>query len=75
MDIMLALSNGPQSPTKLMYLSNLSWIPLKECLRNIVSRGLVVVSDHKSKRKVYSLTEKGRSIVEQYRGFMKELVL
>ena len=75
MDIMLALRDSPKSPTKLMYVTNVSWMPVQECLRNLVLRGLIIESDHKSRRKVYSLTEKGRNLVDQYSRFMKELVI
>jgi len=81
MDIIMNLYSGPKSPTKLMYATNLSWAPLKECLKNLIARGLVIESEMRSgsertsKRKVYALTQRGSNIIGRYREFMKELAL
>ena len=73
MDIMMALSDGPKNPTRLMYTTNLSWAPLQECLKTLITQGLVAESDHNSNRKVYSLTQKGTTIISRYREFTNEL--
>ncbi|MEM2759352.1 MAG: winged helix-turn-helix domain-containing protein [Nitrososphaerales archaeon] len=74
MDIMLALADGPKNPTRLMYSTNLSWAPLQECLKSLISQGAVVESERSSNRKVYSLTQKGSSIISRYQEFAKELI-
>ena len=73
MDIMMALADGHKNPTRLMYTTNLSWAPLQECLKTLITQELVIESDHSSNRKVYSLTHKGSGITSRYREFAKEL--
>lgn len=73
MDIMTALADGHKNPTRLMYTTNLSWAPLQECLKTLITQGLVIESDHSSNRKVYSLTQKGNDIMGRYRDFMKDI--
>lgn len=73
MDIMTALTDGPKNPTRLMYTTNLSWAPLQECLKALITQELVTESDHSSNRRVYSLTQKGGTIISRYMEFTKEL--
>jgi predicted transcriptional regulator len=73
MDIMMALTDGPKNPTRLMYTTNLSWAPLQECLKTLITQGMVAESDNKSNRKVYSLSQKGVAIINRYKEFTKEL--
>ena len=74
MDIMMALADGPKNPTRLMYTTNLSWAPLQECLKALITQGAVVESENGSSRKTYALTQKGSNIISRYREFAKELV-
>ncbi|MFQ5969908.1 MAG: winged helix-turn-helix domain-containing protein [Nitrososphaerales archaeon] len=72
-DIMTALTDGPKSPTRLMYRTNLSWAPLQECLSYLLTQGLVEESKHSFRRKLYGLTEKGKNLLSQHADLMKEL--
>ena len=69
----MALTDGTKNPTRLMYTTNLSWAPLQECLSTLITQGLITESDHSSNRKVYSLTQKGKSIISRYMEFTKEI--
>lgn len=73
MDIMIALTDGAKNPTRLMYTTNLSWAPLQECLKTLISQGLVEETEHNSSRKSYILTQKGNGIIGRYREFMKDV--
>ncbi len=73
MDIMTALMDGSKNPTRLMYTTNLSWAPLQECLKSLISQGLVQESAHNSSRKSYVLTQKGTDIIRRYKDFMKDV--
>jgi len=70
---MTALADGSKNPTRLMYTTNLSWAPLQECLKSLMSQGLIQESGHNSSRKSYALTEKGNDIMNRYRDFMKDV--
>jgi len=73
MDIMMALTDGPKNPTRLMYTTNLSWAPLQECLKTLITQQMVTESENNSSRKVYSLTQKGIAIINRYKEFTREL--
>lgn len=73
MDIMMALTDGPKNPTRLMYTTNLSWAPLQECLKTLITQRMVTESENNSSRKVYSLSQKGVTIVNRYKEFTREL--
>lgn len=72
-DIMMALAEGPKSPTRLMYTTNLSWAPLQQCLSYLMKQGLVQESKQSFHRRIYALTEKGKNVVMECAGLMKEL--
>ncbi len=63
-------SNNTISPTKILRLSNLSYQMFEEYLGELEARGLVELNDYKGKRKVYSLTPKGRAFLEKYEDFV-----
>jgi len=72
-DIMMSLVEGPKSPTRLMYATNLSWAPLQECLSYLMNQGLVQEVKQSLNRRAYVLTEKGKHVVSEYAGLMREL--
>lgn len=63
-------SNSAISPTKLLRLSNLSYQMFEEYLGELETKELVELKPYKGKRKVYSLTEKGRKFLDKYENFM-----
>jgi len=72
MDIMMALTEGPKNPTRLMYTTNLSWTPLQDCLRTLLEQGFVTEIDHSSNRRAYVLMQKGKDIVDRYKDLLKD---
>ena len=77
MDILEEISNGTIKPTKIMYAVNTSWTPLQQMFKALIDRELIeeCVSENGDERtdKVYSITDKGRSVLE-YFGKAKNLV-
>ena len=53
-------------PTRIMYKSNLSWIPLQSILQSLLKNRLIdIVEDHYGKgRRAYCLTDDGRKALE-----------
>jgi predicted transcriptional regulator len=70
-DIMEEIRSGTILPTKIMYAANLSWKPLQQILKSLVSQKLieectVVVGDKRTKT-AYRLTEKGQNVLHYFR--------
>ena len=69
-NIMEEIRNGTSKPTKIMYASNISWLPLQRMLKSLIDNELIVESesDEKDGRtdKVYGITDKGRSVLEYF---------
>lgn len=74
MDLMMALSDGAKSPTRLMYITNLSWAPLQQCLRIVIDKGLVEESRTTYRRRLYALTNTGTEIMGRYKNFLRDVV-
>ncbi|MEM1582119.1 MAG: archaellum operon transcriptional activator EarA family protein [Candidatus Bathyarchaeia archaeon] len=64
LEVLETIMSGYNKPTNIMYRCNLSWIALKEILDSLVEKGLVTTVE-RSKRKMYLITEKGRSVVNR----------
>ncbi|WP_236622632.1 winged helix-turn-helix domain-containing protein [Methanococcoides methylutens] len=63
-------SNNTISPTKLQRLSNLSFQMFEEYVGDLESKGLITVKPYKEKRKIYSLTDKGKNFLDKYEDFV-----
>jgi predicted transcriptional regulator len=76
-DIMEEIRNGTILPTRIMYAANLSWKPLQQILKSLVTQELIeeCIADEGDKRtkKAYRLTEKGLNVLHYFRK-AKELV-
>lgn len=66
-------SQSTISPTKLLRLSNLSYQMFEEYLGELESKGLVEIQPYRGQRKVYALTQKGRTFLEKYEDFVSFL--
>jgi predicted transcriptional regulator len=71
LDVLEAIKNGKEKPTRIMYEANLSWMSLKDILSSLVSQDLVEeidVSESRDKRtnKVYRVTEKGNHLIRYF---------
>ena len=76
-DILEEVRNGVIIPTRIMYGANLSWKPLQQILKSLVTQELIVeyMTEEGDKRtkKAYKLTEKGLNVL-RYFNKAKELV-
>lgn len=78
LDVLDAVMNGTEKPTRIMYEANLSWITLNEILSSLVSQSLLEEIDTSSSRdrrnsRVYRITKKGETVVRFYRNAEKLL--
>lgn len=64
LEVLETIMAGYSKPTNIMYKCNLSWITLKEILDSLIEKGLVTAIE-RNKRKMYLITEKGRSVVNR----------
>ena len=65
-DVLLAVQNGVDKPTGIMYAANLSHRLGKDVLNYLVQHGLLRMRDtpgNKKSRKSYHLTEKGLNVI------------
>lgn len=72
LDVLDAIKNGTEKPTRIMYESNLSWKILNNTLSNLISQNLIEkfdMSDSRDKRtnKVYKITQKGDALTRYFR--------
>jgi predicted transcriptional regulator len=72
-DILGVVSEGPTKPTHILYRANMSWRVLSSYLDFLLKRGLIEKEDQGGKRSVYTLTKKGRSILQLYDGLRLSL--
>ena len=72
-DILGVLAEGPTKPTHILYRANMSWKVLSSYLDYLTNRGIVQKEESEGKRSTYTLTQKGRSILELYEGLRQSL--
>ena len=72
-DILEVVSSGMERPTHIIYKANISWRVFNNCLRILISKGLVSKVDE-GKRDVYKLTEKGYSVLHEYKNLRSGLL-
>ena len=70
--ILEAVSEGVRKPTRIMYRTNLSWLPVQRHLTLLVEKEFLKESNCKS-RKVYDITEAGRTFLRHINLVKKEL--
>lgn len=71
LDVLEAVKDGKDKPTRIMYRANLSWTSLKDILSSLISRDLVEEIDmtesrDKRTKKVYRVTEKGNHLIRYF---------
>ncbi len=76
LEVLKAVRGGVVKPTRIMYASNMSYVPITKTLDDLVNRGLLSVISNttgtRSKRR-NEITEKGASVLNYFEG-AKELV-
>ncbi len=65
----LSLCEQPQTKTRVMYRTNLSWRMVKKYLSQLQSRGLLLEVHHSSTK--YATTRKGLKFVEKWRELVE----
>ena len=76
LEVLKAVREGVEKPTRIMYATNMSWNPVRNILDSLVDGGLLsVISNTVGNRakKRYEITEKGVSVLNYFEG-AKELV-
>ena len=71
-DILRAIAEGRRKPTHIMYRANLSWIRLKKHLDFLIRQGLIE-EEQLDGGVIYTITAKGRGVLEYYRKIEYEL--
>jgi predicted transcriptional regulator len=65
-DILGVLSQGPTKPTQILYKANMSWKVLSSHLEYLHTQGLVEKVGQGGRRVEYTLTQRGRFILQMY---------
>lgn len=67
LDVLMAVKNGVDKPTNILYKCNLSYKNCKEILRTLTEQGLItVIRDERNGRRIYRITEKGRNVLKYF---------
>ena len=71
LEVLRAIKNGTEKPTRIMYEANLSWMLLKDILSSLESQDLVEeidVSGSRDRRsvRIYRITEKGGALLRYF---------
>ncbi|MEM2110803.1 MAG: DUF4364 family protein [Candidatus Bathyarchaeia archaeon] len=69
-EILRAINKGEYKPTRIMYRTNLSWIPLKQIFESLIAQGLIKEEEF-NKRKEYIITPKGKKVLKYFEGMTK----
>jgi len=67
--VLSAVRDGEEKPTKIMYASNLSWVPTQRMLSEMVDQGLLIRREYperKRSRTRYAISEKGLRILRYF---------
>ena len=76
LEVLSAVINGIDKPTRIMYAVNMSWRPTQSILSSLVDQGLLTMKETlgrgRSKRS-YGITEKGTNILRYFDG-LKEII-
>lgn len=64
--ILDTIPRGNDKPTRIMSSTNISWLVLQRSLLTLESNGLISKDNHEN-RSIYSVTEKGYSVLKGYR--------
>jgi len=71
LDVLKAVRDGVDKPTRIMYMTNLSWNPTQELLERLVMGGHLEVTEERTEKrskKRYVITEKGLNVISYLRG-------
>jgi len=69
LDILRTIRKGVNKPTRIMYRTNLSWIPLQKIIESMISQDLIRKIEI-NKRKKFTITEKGKNVLRYFEEMM-----
>lgn len=72
MDMLVAVKEGAEKPTQIMYKANLSWVALQTHLKSLLEKGLLHWAADGT-RKRYELTLKGSNVMYSYAKILDEV--
>jgi len=78
LNVLSAVRDGTDKPTRIMYSANLSWKPTQRILNSLVAQGFLrEIEDTGSRRtkRRYEITEKGVNLLRYFDGAKDLLVL
>jgi predicted transcriptional regulator len=72
LEVLRVIGKGESKPTRIMYKTNLSWMPLQEILEFLVSQNLIREVESNN-RKEYFIMEKGKRVLSYFEEIRKIL--
>ncbi len=69
LDVLKAVRDGVDKPTRIMYVANMSWNPTQELLERLVLEGHLDVTEERTEKKSkkrYVITEKGANVLDYF---------
>jgi predicted transcriptional regulator len=69
LNILSAVKDGVDKPTRIMYAANMSWKPVQRILSHLVEQGLLEVrmnTESRQSKKRYVLTDKGANVLDYF---------
>ena len=69
LNILSAVKDGVDKPTRIMYAANMSWKPVQRILSHLVEQGLLEVrinTESRQSKKRYTLTDKGANVLDYF---------
>jgi predicted transcriptional regulator len=71
LDVLTAIKNGTEKPTRIMYEANLSWTLFQDVLDSLAIQDLVReidMTESRDKRtdRIYRITEKGENLIKYF---------
>ena len=69
LNILSAVRDGVDKPTRIMYAANMSWKPVQRILSHLVEQGLLEVRvnpESRQSKKRYVLTDKGANVIDYF---------
>jgi predicted transcriptional regulator len=70
--ILRTINRGENKPTRIMYRTNLSWVPLQQIFESLLSQDFIREIESRE-RKQYEITEKGKEVLKYFDG-MKSII-
>jgi len=69
LNILSAVRDGVDKPTRIMYAANMSWKPVQRILSHLVEQGLLEVrmnTESRQSKRLYVLTDKGANVLDYF---------